>query len=272
MVNDHVTSGNCLCPGPFGCPGSLFIEVATFAGGRLVDPGGRPLRTAEVTATNALTTATLDAAVIGSAAIADAKLLADVASSVPSIAETTGGCTAKSCIICAAAVAFVDAIAVRFLATTIFGSGKNRGSSIVVGCLLTIQFIECLSYYAFKTYLRICKESKAAAVFNAVAKGIVCCFARCAGILAVADFAAARAKASRSGELETLCSNDEELADLDFGSVPELEVDFGFFKELHGAAVEVVAVSGSAKLPFDGLAFLSSSEELDSTTRLRRPG
>ena len=99
----------------------------------------------------------------------------------------------------------------------------------------------------------------------------VCCFARCTGILAVADFAAARAKASRSGELETLCGNDEELDDLDFGSVPELEVDFGFFKELHGAAVEVVAVSGSAKLPFDGLAFLSSSE-LDSTTRLRRPG
>jgi len=59
---------------------------------------------------------------------------------------------------------------------------------------------------------------------------------------------------------------------LDFGSVPELEVDFRFFKELHGAAVEVVAVSGSAKLPFDGLAFLSSSEELNSTTRLRRPG
>jgi hypothetical protein len=135
MVNDHVTSGNCSCPGPFGCPGSLFIEAATFAGGRLVDPGGRPLRTAEVTATNAFTAATLDAAVIGSAAIADAKLLADVAGS-----ETTGGCTAKSCKICAAAVAFVDAIAVRFLATTIFGSGKTRGSSIVVGCLLTIQF------------------------------------------------------------------------------------------------------------------------------------
>jgi hypothetical protein len=72
--------------------------------------------------------------------------------------------------------------------------------------------------------------------------------------------------------METLCGNDEELDDLDFGSVPELEVDFRFFKELHGAAVEVVAVSGSAKLPFDGLAFLSSSEELDSTTRLRRPG
>ena len=34
MVNDHVTSGNCSCPGPFECPGSLFIEVATFAGGR----------------------------------------------------------------------------------------------------------------------------------------------------------------------------------------------------------------------------------------------
>jgi hypothetical protein len=59
---------------------------------------------------------------------------------------------------------------------------------------------------------------------------------------------------------------------LDFGSVPELEVDFGFFKELHGAAVEVVAVSGSAKLPFDGLAAFLSSSELDSTTRLRRPG
>ena len=159
MVNDHVTPGNCSCPGPLGCPGSIFIEAAIFAGGRLVDPGGRPLRTAEVTATNALTAATLDAAVIGSAAIADAKLLADVvAGSVPSIAETTGGCTAKSCKICAAAVVFVDAIAVRFLATTIFGSGKNRGSSIVVGCLLTIQFIECLNYYAFKTYLRICKE------------------------------------------------------------------------------------------------------------------
>jgi hypothetical protein len=42
---------------------------------------------------------------------------------------------------------------------------------------------------------------------------------------------------------------------LDFGSVPELEVDFGFFKELHGAAVEVVAVSGSAKLPFDLVIF-----------------
>jgi hypothetical protein len=85
MVNDHVTSGNCSCPGPFGCPGSLFIEVETFAGGRLVDPGGRPLRTAEVTATNAFTAATLNAAVIGSAAIADAKLLAVVAGSVPSI-------------------------------------------------------------------------------------------------------------------------------------------------------------------------------------------
>ena len=48
-------------------------------------------------------------------------------------------------------------------------------------------------------------------------------------------------------------------------------MDFGFLKELHGAAVEVVAVSGSAKLPFDRLLSLSSSE-LDFTTRLRRPG
>ena len=136
MVNDHVTSGNCSCPGPFGCPGSLFIEAAFFAGGRLVDPGGRPLRTAEVTATNALTAATLDAAVIGSAAIADAKSLA-----AAGLLESTGGCTAKSCNICAAAVAFFDAIAaVRFLGTIIFGSCNPRGSTVVVGCLLIIQF------------------------------------------------------------------------------------------------------------------------------------
>ena len=61
MVNDHVTRGNCSSPGPFGCPASFCIEVVTFAGGRLVDPGGRPLRTAEVTAINAFTAATLDA-------------------------------------------------------------------------------------------------------------------------------------------------------------------------------------------------------------------
>ena len=48
-------------------------------------------------------------------------------------------------------------------------------------------------------------------------------------------------------------------------------MDFSFFNELHGAAVEVVAVSGSATLAFDRLVSLSSSE-LDSTTRLRRPG
>ena len=51
----------------------------------------------------------------------------------------------------------------------------------------------------------------------------------------------------------------------------ELEMDFGFFTELHEAAVEVVAVSGNAKLAFNRPASLSSSE-LDSTTRLRRPG
>ena len=118
----------------------VIYRSCNFCRGSIVDPGGRPLRTAEVTATNGFTAATLDAAVIDSAAIADAKLLAVVAGSVPSIAETTGGCTAKSCKICAAAVAFLDAIAVRFLATTIFGSGKTRGSTIVVGCLLTIQF------------------------------------------------------------------------------------------------------------------------------------
>ena len=137
MVNDHVTSGNCSCPGPFGCPGSSCIEAVTFAEGRLVDPGGRPLRTAEVTAANALTAATLDAAAIGSAAIADAKSRA-----AAGLLESTGGCTAKSCNICAAAVAFFDAIAavVRILGTIIFGSGNPRGFTVVVGCLLIIQF------------------------------------------------------------------------------------------------------------------------------------
>ena len=59
------------------------------------------------------------------------------------------------------------------------------------------------------TFQAICKESNAAAFFNAVAKGMVLCFVRTAGILATsfftaANFAAARAKASRSGELEIL--------------------------------------------------------------------
>jgi len=48
--------------------------------------------------------------------------------------------------------------------------------------------------------------------------------------------------------------------------VPELEKDFGLFTELNGAAVEVDAAIGTA------IIFARSSSELDSTTRLRRPG
>ena len=95
-----------------------------------------------------------------------------------------------------------------------------------------------------------------------MAKGTAISFVRCARILAVvflteADFATARAKASRSGELELLCGKDEDVEDFNFISVPELEKDFGLFTELNGAAVEVDA---------------ATSSELDSTTRLRRPG
>ena len=68
------------------------------------------------------------------------------------------------------------------------------------------------------------------------------------------DFATARAKASRSGELELLCGKDEDVEDLNFRSVPELEKDFAFFTELNGAAVKVDAAGGTAM------------------TRLRRPG
>jgi len=142
MVNDHVTSGNCSCPGPFGCPGSLLIEVETFAGGRLVDPGGRPLRAEEVTATNAFTAATLDAVVLDSAAIAADTSLELVADRVASIAETTSGCTATFCKSCAAAVAFLDAIAVLFFLTSgTFAAAQTLGSNgvAVVGCLLIIQ-------------------------------------------------------------------------------------------------------------------------------------
>ncbi len=80
----------------------------------------------------------------------------------------------------------------------------------------------------------------------------------------------ARVKASRSGELELLCGKDEDVEDLNFRSVPELERDFGFFTELNGAAVEVDAASGTAMI-FARSVSLSSSK-LDSTTRLRRPG
>jgi hypothetical protein len=54
---------------------TFWIEVDTFEGGRLVDPGGRALRTAEVTATNAFTAAIFDVVVVASAAIAAATLL-----------------------------------------------------------------------------------------------------------------------------------------------------------------------------------------------------
>ena len=88
--------------------------------------------------------------------------------------------------------------------------------------------------------------------------------------LTKANFATARAKASRSVELETLCGKDEEVEDFNFRSVPELEMDFVFFTELNKAAVEVVAVSGTAMLLARPVSL--SSSELDSTTRLRRPG
>ncbi len=104
----------------------------------------------------------------------------------------------------------------------------------------------------------------------------LCFFVRCAEIVAVvflteADFATARAKASRSGELETLCDKDEEVEDFNFRSVSEeLEMDFVFFTKLNEAAVEVVAVSRTAMLLARPVSL--SSSELDSTTRLRRPG
>ena len=145
MVNDHVTRGNCSCPGPFGCPASFSIEVVTFAEGRLVDPGGRPLRTAEVTATNAFTVATFDVVVLDSVSIAVATLLELVAGRVASIAETTSGCTATFCKSCAAAVAFLDAIAVLFFLTSgTFAAAQTLGSNGdgVVGCLLIIQLIQ----------------------------------------------------------------------------------------------------------------------------------
>ena len=82
--------------------------------------------------------------VLDSAAIAAKTLLELVAGRVASIAETTVGCTATSCKSCAAAVAFLDAIAVLFFLTTgTFGAAQTLGSNGVgvVGCLLIIQLI-----------------------------------------------------------------------------------------------------------------------------------
>ena len=82
--------------------------------------------------------------VLDSAAIAAKTLLELVAGRVASIAETTVGCTATSCKSCAAAVAFLNAIAVLFFLTTgTFGAAQTLGSNGVgvVGCLLIIQLI-----------------------------------------------------------------------------------------------------------------------------------
>ena len=189
-----------------GASASLFcVEAVAFAE-RLVDPGGRPLRTAEGNPQNACTAATWDV-VVGSSAIA----------------ELTDGCTTACSNICAAAVALSDATAAAAAAGAAVGltdasaisflpkavSGVVNGSAIagVVGCLvvLTIIIILVVVYnngenFCFKTYLQIFTEYGAAAVSKAVANGTECPFFTEGGnfaafVLTVTDLAAARAKA-----------------------------------------------------------------------------
>ena len=55
------------------------------------------------------------------------------------------------------------------------------------------------------------------------------------------------------------------LKDLNFRSVPELEMDFVFFTELNEAAVEVVAVSGTAMLLARPVSFFFRTGFYDET-------
>ena len=171
---------------------------------RLVDPGGRPVRTAEDNPQNACTAATWDV-VVGSSAIA----------------ELTDGCTTACCNICAAAVALSDATAtaagaavglthastISFLLEAVAGVFNGSAIAGVVGCLVVLKIIIILvvvynngENFCFKTYLRIFTESGAAAVFKAVANGTECPFFTEGGnfaafVLTTTDLEAARAKA-----------------------------------------------------------------------------
>ena len=147
------------------------VEAVVAFAERLVDPGGRPLRTAEGSPKNACTASTWDV-VVGSAVIA----------------EQTDGCTAACCNICAAAVALsdatatavapgaavglTDASAISFLPKVVAGVVNGSAIAGVVGCLVVLKFFSIVVVYNyFKTYLRMFKESGAAAFFKTVANG-----------------------------------------------------------------------------------------------------
>ena len=159
--------------GPLGASALFCVKNVAFAE-RLVDPCGRPLRTAEGNPKNACTAATWDV-VVGSAAIA----------------EQTDGCTTACCKICAAAVALSDttttavvglsdASAISFLPKAVAGVVNGSAIAGVVGYKVVLKIIiivfavynNCENVCS-KTYLRIFTESGAAAVFKAVTNGTV---------------------------------------------------------------------------------------------------
>ena len=128
-----------------GASALFCVEAVVAFAERLVDPGGRPLRTAEGNPKNACTASTWDV-VVGSAVIA----------------EQTDGCTAACCNICAAAVALsdataiavapgaavglTDASAISFLPKVVAGVVNGSALAGVVGCLVVLKIIIFLSF------------------------------------------------------------------------------------------------------------------------------